>query len=125
MKLQDRIVLITGGGSGIGRAVAIRFAAAGAQVAVSGRREDRLRETAEEIAGAGGHCLTLPGDITDPSDAEAQVHETVEVLFDRDYRKEVPISRGAHALVDGWNEALVAILAEFEEDLRQVDFTVP
>ena len=51
--------------------------------------------------------------------------ETVEVLFDRNYRKEVPISRGAHALVSGWNEALAAILAEFEEDLRQVDFTVP
>ncbi len=78
MQLQDRTALITGGGSGIGRAVAIRFAAAGARVAVSGRREGRLRETAEEIAGAGGDCLTLPGDVTDPSNTETLVRETVE-----------------------------------------------
>ncbi len=78
MQLEDRTALITGGGSGIGRAVAVRFAAAGARVAVSGRREGRLRETAEKIAGAGGDCLTLPGDITDPAHAEALVSETVE-----------------------------------------------
>ncbi len=78
MELEDRTALITGGGSGIGRAVAVRFAAAGARVAVSGRREDRLRETAEEIDGAGGDCLTLRGDVTDPAHAEALVRETVE-----------------------------------------------
>jgi len=78
MQLKDRTVLITGGGSGIGRAVAVRFAAAGAQVAISGRREDRLRETAETIATAGGDCLTLPGDVTEPGHAEALIQKTVQ-----------------------------------------------
>jgi len=78
MQLQDHTVLITGGGSGIGRAVAIRFAAAGARGAISGRRQHRLRETAEEITRAGGECLTLPGEITDPDHTEALVRETVQ-----------------------------------------------
>jgi NAD(P)-dependent dehydrogenase (short-subunit alcohol dehydrogenase family) len=78
MQLEDRTALITGGGSGIGRAVALRFASAGARITISGRREDRLRDTAEEISKGGGDCLTVAGDITDGAHAEKLVRETVE-----------------------------------------------
>jgi NAD(P)-dependent dehydrogenase (short-subunit alcohol dehydrogenase family) len=78
MQLEDRTALVTGAGSGIGRAVAIRFAAAGARVALAGRREDRLRETAEQVAGAGGDCLVLPGDVTSGEDARRMVDGTVK-----------------------------------------------
>jgi cholesterol transport system auxiliary component len=49
--------------------------------------------------------------------------ETIEILFDKTYRREVSISSGPDELVRGWNEALVPILTEFEQDLRQVDFS--
>ena len=50
--------------------------------------------------------------------------ETIEILFDKTYRQEVPISSGPDELVKGWNDALALILADFEQDLRQVDFSV-
>lgn len=49
--------------------------------------------------------------------------ETIEILFDKRYRQEVSVSSGPDELVRGWNEALLPILTEFEQDLRQVDFS--
>ena len=80
MKLDGRTALVTGGGSGIGRAVAIRFAAAGARIAVAGRREEKLRETAALITGGGGEALCVVADVTDGDDARRMVQETVEHL---------------------------------------------
>lgn len=80
MQLDGTRALVTGGGSGIGRAVAIRYAAAGAAVAVTGRREDRLRETADLIAGREGRCLVIAGDVTEAEDASRMVQGTVDEL---------------------------------------------
>jgi NADP-dependent 3-hydroxy acid dehydrogenase YdfG len=71
--LQDRIVWITGAGSGIGRAMAIVFAAAGAKVALTGRRLDALTETASQI---GETALVVPADVSD-ADQVAQAYDTV------------------------------------------------
>ncbi|HEY0248290.1 MAG TPA: SDR family NAD(P)-dependent oxidoreductase [Gryllotalpicola sp.] len=57
----QKVVWITGAGSGMGRAAALAAAAAGWRIALSGRREDALRETAESAGGG----LVLPGDVTD------------------------------------------------------------
>ena len=71
--LQDRIVWITGAGSGIGRAIAIGFAAAGARVALTGRRVDALAQTASEIGQA---AIVVPADVTH-ADQVAEAYETV------------------------------------------------
>jgi NADP-dependent 3-hydroxy acid dehydrogenase YdfG len=72
--LQDRIVWITGAGSGIGRAVAIGFAAAGARVALTGRRVDPLAETASEIGQA---AIVVPADVTNV-DQVTEAYETID-----------------------------------------------
>jgi NAD(P)-dependent dehydrogenase (short-subunit alcohol dehydrogenase family) len=59
----SKVAVITGGGSGIGRAAALGFAAAGYKVAICGRRTDALEAVAKETGGYWGHC-----DVTDPSD---------------------------------------------------------
>ena len=73
-RLAGKRCLVTGGGSGIGRAVAHRFAAEGAAVVVSGRRRQALAETARTH-----EAITIqPGDVASPEDARAMVEAVVE-----------------------------------------------
>jgi len=72
-ELTDKVVLITGAGSGIGDAVARRFAAQGAKVGVTGRREAPLKELAKEIG-----ALSLPGDVSDRATVEKTVQRLVK-----------------------------------------------
>ena len=75
--LAGRVVAITGASAGIGRAAAIRLAAAGARVAISARRADRLQEIAADIRSRGGDVLVVPGDVTREADMHALVAATV------------------------------------------------
>jgi NAD(P)-dependent dehydrogenase (short-subunit alcohol dehydrogenase family) len=68
--LKDKIVLVTGGGRGIGRAIALAFASRGARVVVSGRTEEALRGVAEKIRSAGGQAFPLRCDITRAEEVE-------------------------------------------------------
>ncbi len=70
---HDRVVLITGGGSGFGAAAARRLAAAGANVAVLDRDTESVRDVAEEVDG-----LAIVGDVTDPDTSTRAVFETEE-----------------------------------------------
>lgn len=74
MSFDGRTVWITGGGSGIGKALALELAGRGAAVAVSGRRADKIEAVAEEIRSKGGQSIALACDVTD----EATVHDTAE-----------------------------------------------
>ncbi|AZN41270.1 SDR family NAD(P)-dependent oxidoreductase [Paenibacillus albus] len=55
MKFENKVVVITGGSSGIGKAAAIEFVKQGASVVINGRREEALREAAQEIDPTGQH----------------------------------------------------------------------
>ncbi|MBM4324836.1 MAG: SDR family oxidoreductase, partial [Deltaproteobacteria bacterium] len=77
-RFVDRVVWITGGGSGIGRALAIEFAREGASVAVSGRRVEKLAETVAAIEPMGGRALAIPCDVMDEASIAAAVHCVVE-----------------------------------------------
>ena len=75
-RLEGRVALVTGGGTGIGRAAALRLAAEGAAVAVSGRRPEPLAETVAVVEAAGGRALAVRGDASVEDDAERMVAET-------------------------------------------------
>lgn len=77
-KLDGTVALITGASSGIGEAAAVALANAGAAVAVSARRKDRLDELVVKIEAAGGKALAIEADVTDRAQAEAVVERTVQ-----------------------------------------------
>ncbi len=77
-----RIALVTGAGSGIGRAVAVGLLEAGYAVALVGRRKGALEETAAQAAGASGRALVLPADVTSP-DAVREVFDSVRTAWGR------------------------------------------
>ncbi len=78
MKLQDRVALITGGSSGIGRAAAVAMARQGANIALTARRAERCAETVAEIERLGGQALALPGDVANAEHVAELVATTVE-----------------------------------------------
>jgi NADP-dependent 3-hydroxy acid dehydrogenase YdfG len=75
--LAGRIALVTGASSGIGEAAAIALAEAGASVAISARRADRLEALAKKIEATGAKALILPGDVVDEAVATAAVEKTI------------------------------------------------
>jgi len=78
MKLKDRVALITGAGSGIGKATALLMAKEGAKIVITARREERCKETVDEICAMGGDALALPGDVGDEHHVEDLVNKTVQ-----------------------------------------------
>ena len=86
MSTSPRIAVVTGAGSGIGRAVALALLAEGYHVALAGRRAEALAET-EALAGAGDRALAVPTDVTQPAAVDAlfaRVRETwgrLDLLF--------------------------------------------
>ena len=77
MKLVDRIAVVTGAGSGIGRAAASMFAREGARVAVVDLEEATAKATAEEIERAGGQALAIRADVSRAADNEAVIGQTM------------------------------------------------
>ena len=77
-RLKDKVVIVTGGNSGVGAAAAKLLAAEGAKVVITARRAAALEAVAKEIEAAGGTVLAVPTDISKQGDAENLVEKTME-----------------------------------------------
>jgi nucleoside-diphosphate-sugar epimerase len=86
--LSDKVVVVTGGGSGIGKALAIAFAGQGARVSICGRTPKTLEETAAQIRTKSGEVLAVRCDVSD--------EQTVDSLFTQTVRHFGPIDGIAH-----------------------------
>src|SRR4051812_47763292 len=79
-KLQGRVALVTGGGRGIGRAIALAFAAEGARVAVTARTAAELEEVMADIRAHGGETLAVTADVADRAAVQGLPGRVQEVL---------------------------------------------
>jgi NAD(P)-dependent dehydrogenase (short-subunit alcohol dehydrogenase family) len=113
-RLSGKVALITGGGTGIGRACALAFAREGARVTIVGRRPDPLAAVAAEIYNAGGESLAVKCDVTDAAD----VARAVETCVKRFGRLNVLVNSAGALIVAtseetspaAWNEILAVNL---------------
>ena len=81
--IAGRVSVITGGGTGIGRATALLFADAGAPVVLASRKAANLEKVAAEVRERGGRALVVPTDVRDPAQCQA--------LIDRALKPDVPL----------------------------------
>lgn len=79
-RLEGKVAIITGGNSGVGAATALKFAAEGAKVIITARREGPLEEVAAKIREAGGEVLPVASDISRTEDAQKVVAATLEAF---------------------------------------------
>lgn len=110
-RFTGRTALVTGAGSGIGRAVALALAAEGARVVVAGRRQEPLAETVRLIEEQGGKALAVSADVSRAADAEALVRAAVEHFGSLDVAvNNAGVFRGGRPLADlpeeDWHEQL-------------------
>lgn len=77
-KLEGQVAVVTGATSGIGEAIAYRFAKEGAKIVLSGRREDMGRRNAQKIIEAGGDAIFVRMDVTSQQDVQAMVQTTMD-----------------------------------------------
>jgi 3-oxoacyl-[acyl-carrier protein] reductase len=77
MRLENKVAIITGAGSGIGREVALLFAKEGAGVVLTGRTKEKIDNVCEEIIKEGGKAISVPGDVTSRIDMKTAVHEAI------------------------------------------------
>ena len=92
MKLKNRVALVTGANSGIGRAIAIAFAEQGAKVAVNGRNMERINGVVTEIEKLGGEAMGAPTDVAESS----QVKDMFSKVLDRFGTIDILVNNAGH-----------------------------
>src|SRR5205814_10577992 len=78
--LSGHVALVTGGGTGICRGIAMALASVGCDVAITSRRQEHLSPTVSELEGLGVRSVGYPGDVRKPDDVESVLARTVETL---------------------------------------------
>ena len=78
LKIKDKIAIITGGGNGIGRAIALYLVAEGAKIVVTDLRREDAQNIASEIAAKNGKAIALQSDATKELDVDRMVRESIE-----------------------------------------------
>lgn len=80
MRLNKKVAIVTGGGSGIGEAIARSFAKEGARVVITGRRKEALEKVVEGISKAGGDAIAIPGSVTAEADVQKAVQSSLKTF---------------------------------------------
>jgi len=115
MQLDGRVAIVTGGGYGIGRAIALALAKEGADVVVAARTERALKQVAREIKGMGRKSLAMVIDLLQPEQPMAMVEKTlvkfgkIDILVNN-AGAEGPIRNVAEMDLKGWNDLLAVNL---------------
>lgn len=78
MRLEGKTAIITGGGTGIGRGIALLFAKEGANVVITGRRKEPLDQTASQIKNAGGNALAIQVDVSKTKEVTQMIEKTTQ-----------------------------------------------
>jgi len=115
--LAGRVALVTGAGSGIGRAAALELAAAGADVALLGRRPGPLQQVAALASGLGRRAVACPADVTDASAVEAAVRGVAAALGPADI---IVAAAGVNAWADIANLAPATLRAALATNVEGV-----
>lgn len=76
--MKDRVVLITGASSGIGKACAKYFAQQGCKIVVAARNKEQLQSVADELKATYGHCIAVPADVAVESDCKRLIESTID-----------------------------------------------
>jgi NAD(P)-dependent dehydrogenase (short-subunit alcohol dehydrogenase family) len=110
-ELEDKVAIVTGAGSGIGRAVALLYAREGAKVVVSDIDENGGRETVEQIIATNGNAIFIKTDVSKPAENQALIGETVKVYGGLNITCNNagiggPISPTGEYPVDGWDKVI-------------------
>lgn len=113
-RVEGKVALITGGGSGIGEATAKRFAQEGAKVVVVDINEEGAYRVAREIQASGGQSSVFRADVADPKDAEAMIKHAVDTFGRLDVLHNnataLEVGRVADLTVEGWNRTMAVNL---------------
>lgn len=117
MSLNGKVAIITGAGSGIGRAIARRFAADGTAVVIAGQRAERLRETLQAVEQGGGQGRAVACDVSDVEQARQLVRAAIEAFGRLDVlvnnaaknRPDHAVSERAAEMDEAWWEATFAV----------------
>ncbi len=110
MRLNDKIAIVTGGGRGIGRAVALRFAEEGAKVVVDDVNDALGTATVSAITAAGGEALFINADVSNAAEAQRLIAETVDTYGTVDIFVNNAICSTADVLNNNWEANLAVAL---------------
>ena len=112
--MKGKTVIVTGGSSGIGKAMAIKFATEGANVVITGRNAERLQEAEKEFESLSGQVKTIQMDVRDPEQVQKTVDQTIERFGKIDFLVNNAagnfVCPAEELSINGWNSVINIVL---------------